>query len=195
MEGNVGLFNLKIGVKTQSHNCYPANLNIIFLDAGCTGSTLTNYRTAERILGGSTYNYHSQIKCAYVQKHKFTQCPCYNRSILPSVILTIVASFFYDGLICKSSAWLSVPHSPVSEASVSSKICPVSPIKLHLTHVVLTSLEIRGSAENEQDHFPNSQTKHLINSFGAAFNTELRHMPEIKPLKFQTSRLVYLPGR
>lgn len=71
----------------------------------------------------------------------------------------------------------------------------VSPIKLHLTHAVFTSLKIRGGAENEWDPFPflKLQMNCLINSCSAAFSTGLRHVPEIKLLKFQTSRLVYLP--
>jgi len=42
MQGNIGLFDFKTGVKTPSLNCYAANLNIIFLDAGCTRSILTS---------------------------------------------------------------------------------------------------------------------------------------------------------
>lgn len=129
-----------------------------------------------------------KMKCFYVQKHNPTQRSSNNRSILFSVILKT----FYNALICMSSTWLSAPCPTVPEESVSSRVCPMSSIKLHLSHVVFTFLEIRGGAENEWDPFPFVilQMKCLINSFGASFNTWVRHIAKIKPLKFQTSRLI-----
>lgn len=70
---------------------------------------------------------------------------------------------------------------------MSTEVCP---IKLHFTYIALTSWEIRRGAKNERDlfHFLNLQKKCLMNSFGAVFNTELRHIPETKPLRLKTSR-------